>query len=326
MPAVTVGQLTSALATSSASNQSTFFIEPGGTLANYLNEVGPRVYQMGMWRDLLLERTYLGADGYISLDRDIDAVLVATVNDRPQRVRGMAHDLRFLGNAPVLPERWGLIDLGYYGTKRELLSIQEVDNLADVDPISTLYLYKPDGTVVTNSSITGATVSVTGYTAAGVPVTGSLAAGTNATVTFATPVAWLDEILSVALPFKVDLRTASADPDSSVATLNAGTDTPRYRRFRVSGARDDTYVHILAKRAWETVSASTDIVHLGNLSAWKHALLGKVAEDNANVEHAEYHWTVCKRILDDELNAAMGGAIPVPTLSFGGTGQLFNLY
>lgn len=326
MPAVTVGQLTSALATSSASNQSTFFIEPGGSLASYLNEVGPRVYQMGMWRDLLMERTYLGSDGYISLDRDVESILVATVNDRPQRVRGMAHDLRFLGNATTLPERWGLIDLGYFPLKRELYSIQEVADVSEVDPISTLYLYKTDGTAATNSAITGSTVSVVGYTAAGIPVTGSLAGGTNATVTFATPISWVDSILSTGLPFKVDLRTATGDAASSVATLNAGTDTPRYRRFRVSGARDDTYVHILAKRAWETVSASTDIIHLGSFSAWKHALLGKVAEDNANVEHAEYHWGVCRRILDDELAAAMGGAIPVPTLSFGGTGQLFNTY
>lgn len=327
MPAVTLGQLQTALATTSASNQSTFFLEPGGSIASYLNEVGPRVYSMGMWRDLIVERTYLGADGYITLDRDVETVLHATINDMPRRVRSVFHEMRNLGNTTNLTDRWGLVDMGYWPVKRELASIQNVSSLDDVTGISTLHVYKPDGTVATNAALTGAVITVTGFTETGTPITGVQAAGTNATITFSTAVVEIENIQWSGIPFDVELLVTSTDLDTSVCGLTKGDGVARYRRFRVGGARDDTYVHILGKRGWTDVSAAADLVHLGNYSAWKHALLGKVAEDNADVERASYHWSVCRQLLDEELNAAMGGARPTPTYDFGGVGQqLFNIY
>jgi hypothetical protein len=46
------------------------------------------------------------------------------------------------------------------------------------------------------------------------------------------------------------------------------------------------------------------------VTAWKHALLGKLAEDNADVERASYHWGACRQLLDDEIGSARGAAQP----------------
>ena len=57
-----------------------------------------------------------------------------------------------------------------------------------------------------------------------------------------------------------------------------------------------------------------DIMHLGNLNAIKHGLLGMLAEDNADLERAQYHWTICRQLLDEELDAARGAAKPKLTV------------
>ena len=60
-------------------------------------------------------------------------------------------------------------------------------------------------------------------------------------------------------------------------------------------------------------------MHLGNLNAIKHGLLGMLAEDNADLERAQYHWTICRQILDEELGAARGSAKPKLKISPSGT-------
>lgn len=327
MPAVTLGQLEVALA--SSSHNSTFFIEPGGGFFNYVNEVGPRIYAMGPWRDLLLEQTYLGADGYISLDRDVDSVYACAVNNMPRRVNPMFHDIRTLGNVTSLPAQWGLIDLGYQAARREFMSIQGVTTLDDVVAVTVLALVDPDGAQVLTANIPGATIAVVGRTAAGVRVNGTLVADTTASISFATGIAWIESISATELPYDIEVRTAAADADTCVALILQGTDVVRYRRFRVADAKDDTYVHLLVKRGWTPKNNSSDIIHLGNISAWKHALLGKVAEDTGDVEvRAPYHWGLCKSLLNEELASVQGAARPI--LSFdpyaGACGSLQNQY
>ena len=327
MPAVTLGQLQTALA--SSSHNSTFFMEPGGGFSTYVNEVGPRIYAMGPWRDLLMEQTYLGSDGYISLDRDVDAIYACAVNDMPRKVNPLFHDIRTLGNVTSLPAQWGLVDLGYTASRREFMSIQGVTTLDDVVAVTTLALVDPDGVQVFTADIPNATITIVGRTAAGVPITGTLVAGTTASISFATGIAWIDSITATTLPFNIEVRTAAADAETTVALILQGTDVVRYRRFRVADSRDDTYVHLLVKRGWTPKNNDSDIIHLGNVAAWKHALLGKVAEDTGDVEtRAPYHWGLCKQLLNEELASVQGAARPI--LSFdpygGACGSLQNQY
>jgi hypothetical protein len=317
MPSITLGQLQIFLATPGTTN-SGFYLEPGADFVNAMNEVGPRVYAMGYWKDLVEERAYAGSDGYVSLDRDIDSVLFANINDLPQRVFSSFHDMSALGNTKFLPDRYGLVDMNYHSAKRDLPSIQNVDSYEDVTAVTTLHIVTPDGDAVSSSDLAGGTVSVKGRTRDGVSVTGVLTGSSAMTVAFPTAVMFFDEIVGSSLPRPLHLRTDPDDSDTTVAEMLRGYDVVRYRRFRVGGARDTTFVHVLCKLAWMNVSTVTDVVRLGNISAWKHALLGKLAEDNADVERASYHWGVCRQLLEDEIGSARGAAIPKINIDLAG--------
>lgn len=317
MPAVTVGQLQKALA--SSSHNSTFFMEPGGSFYNYANELGPRIYKMGLWPDLVDSRAYSAADGYISLDRDLATVYSAVINDSPQRVRSLASDLRTLGRTSFLPSAYGLVDMGQYPVRREIATIQGATTVDAIVPIGTLYLTDAAGTATVSSTIPNAAITVVGMTAAGVKVTGVLTASNDATpvstIEFATDICWFDSVQSSDLTFPVELRTTASDADTMVATLGVGTDVVRYRRYRVGGARGDTYVHLVVKRAWAVVGGASDVIYMGNLAAWKHAMLAKVAEDNGDTEQrAPYHWKQCLEVLNEDLGDHTGAA--QPTLQF----------
>jgi hypothetical protein len=317
MPAITLGQLQSALATPGTTNAG-FYLEPGANFTNALNEIGSRVYAMGYWKDTVEERVFSGADGYISLDRDIDSVMFANINNLPQRVFSSFHDMSALGDTTSLPDRYGLVDMNYVVAKRDLPSIQNVDSYEDVTAITTLHLIAESGAVVSSTDLDGGTITAKGRTADGVPVVGTLTGTTSMTIVFPTAVVFFDEFVGNDLPFLIQLRTDPNDVDTVVAEVLRGYDVVRYRRFRVGGSRDTTFVHVLCKLQWMAVSASTDIVRLGNISAWKHALLGKLAEDNADVERASYHWGVCRQLLEDEIGSARGAAIPKINIDLAG--------
>lgn len=309
MPASTLGQLQANLATVGVSNSGNY-IEPGAAFLGAMNEIGPRVYAMGYWKDLITEQVYSGADGYISLDRNTDAVLGAVVNNVPQRVYSSFHDMSMLGNTKFLPDRYGLVDMDYHSAKRELPSLQNVDSYEDVTAIDTLHLFTKEGDAVTVTAIDGGYITVRGRTMDGVPVTGVTSGSSVLTITFPVAVMFFDEIVGTNLPFPINLLLDESDPESVVAEVLRDYDVVRYRRFRVGGAKDSTFVHIVAKLVWTPVAVPCDVVHLGNLSAWKHALLGKMAEDNADIERANYHWGVCRQLLEDEVAAARGAAVP----------------
>jgi hypothetical protein len=77
----------------------------------------------------------------------------------------------------------------------------------------------------------------------------------------------------------------------------------------------------LLKRKYVHVDSTSDNVFVPHdKSILKHALLGKVAEDNADAERAEYHWQTAQRLLDAELDSFRGGAKPKLQISPNGAG------
>ena len=90
-----------------------------------------------------------------------------------------------------------------------------------------------------------------------------------------------------------------------------GDGVARYRRFRFANpSAGSQNAKLLLKRAWQPVMVQSDIVHLGNINAIKHGLLGLLAEDNADLERAQYHWAVSQQLLEEELDSARGAAKP----------------
>ena len=99
--------------------------------------------------------------------------------------------------------------------------------------------------------------------------------------------------------------------DSFSLVEGRGDEISRYRWFRFANPNeDDKHIVLLLKRKFNTILNNTDIVYLSNINAIKHALLGIVAEDNADVERSSFHWGTCKQLLEDEKDAFNGMARP----------------
>ena len=105
----------------------------------------------------------------------------------------------------------------------------------------------------------------------------------------------------------------NSTPAGAVTTLAVvkGDGVVRYRRFRFENTNAAIKnVKLLLKRAWQPVQTQDDILYLGNLNAIKHGLLGMLAEDNADLERAQYHWNISRQLLEEELDATRGSAKP----------------
>ena len=108
-----------------------------------------------------------------------------------------------------------------------------------------------------------------------------------------------------------------------LAEIQQANTVTRYRRYRIG--KDATItsqtLRLLVKRQFKPLVNSYDAVYPSNLNAIKHALLGSVAEDNADIERAQYHWTICKQLLEEELDAYRGAAKPTIRFDPSGSGS-----
>lgn len=118
--------------------------------------------------------------------------------------------------------------------------------------------------------------------------------------------------------------TAAAD----VTSLSVGVYDDGYsgaggrRRYRVSPVDSSTKATFLMKRKWVDVAIDDHLVFLPNdPSVIKHALLGKLAEDNADVQRAEYHWQTAQKLIEADLDSYRGGARPKMVIAPEGVGS-----
>jgi len=87
------------------------------------------------------------------------------------------------------------------------------------------------------------------------------------------------------------------------------------RRYRISPVGTTTKATFLMRRKYAPVSTTVintaDLVYIPNdVTVIKHGLLGKLAEDNADVQRAEYHWQTAQKLLEADIESYRGGARP----------------
>ena len=313
MPAYTLSQLAPMLDK---------YVEPDGDFKSSLNQVLARIYNMGIYRDLTVQYSLPVVDGCITLPDDADSVLHTMVDGFPVPIRSLWHDFKAIGvgNLSVNPTiQWGLIDAGYAPTSRLLTTAT-----------STLYIVSASGSSVVNtfSNTDGSNITVVGSDGDQF-YTGTLATSPFR-ITFSTPITSIVNIQFDALNGMFDLRTTSADPDTTIATVGPDSGVTRYRRFRINGSVDGTtVVHVLCKRAFQLLRDDNDIVFVGNIGAIKQGLLGRLMEDNADIERSQYHWNQCMLLMEEEVNSSRGAAVPRLNIDPYGTGmqsRMFQIY
>jgi hypothetical protein len=323
MPAYTIAQLSSMLAIGEYN-----YVAPGGSFTQALSQVLPRIMAMGLWRDTVYEVSLPNKYGYVSLPADTDTVLAATVNGRARAVRSMWHDIRITGRHAVMSAYYGVVDDGWHPVLLDMKEVQDMDTEDDVTGVSEINVFYPGTTTaVLVTDFTGQ-INIRVRTSATTGSVGDMDASTLGDYNFSIGgdgYFGVESITYTDVPFPVDL-TSSFDDTKVIATVPAGSGVLRFRRFRTSQPSEESYVHLLVKRAAPMNLTDDTIIYLGNIGAIKHGLLGLIAEDNADIERAGFHWGMCGKLLDEELRSILGAAKPTLNVDLSGSGSALPIY
>jgi len=313
-----------------------------------LNEIMPRIYKMGYWREMLLEHTQDASDGYISLPPNTDSIVAGLIDKNPVPTRSLWHDYKMFGtNDDDKTRLSAFIDDGYAPTYRDLVSGSQYKlnivslklgdsstNLPNQGSVTIRYRQYTDATEGADGLIAGATIlKGASYSEVSVDLRTNYTAGPS------LPIGQFDvtEVLSISWagvepehPFLVKATytgaagTTPADNDSTKDLLLAEVDTSkgssRYRRFRVGNTDSSSTAHMLLKRRWVDCDSNSDLVHIPSNAILKHALLGKLAEDNADLQRAQYHWGTVSKLLEEDTDSYRGAAKPTLHIAPNGVG------
>lgn len=281
-------------------------VEPGGSLTRAINEVSERLFSMGTWRDQTFAGYYsdVARSGKFTLPPEAESVLAVATENRKVPVR----DLWFIYVATYgrLPEYVGsgLVDLGYE------------PSMTDIDPenpITSMLVYTDNGDeYVPPSPGPVSTIEVTGEDTDGnvVRSTNSTTAGGGLRLNFATGLVQVTSIVYYheGPGFLVVKDQAS---EALIAKILPGTGVCRFRKYAIGGLGDNAVVSVLLKRACTKLVDGRDILFVPTIAAFKHGLLGRIAENNSDLERSAYHWKEAKTICEEDLLASRGSARPV---------------
>jgi len=318
---------------------------------NALNEVMPRIYKMGYWREMLMEHSQDASKGYVSLPQNTDAIVAGLLDNNPIPTRSLWHDYKLFGtNDDDKTQVNAFVDDGYAPTYRDLdSSSQYALTLASMkDPFTSA----PNVGVITirfreNTDTTTSPISL-------VPPSTSLGGSSYHELKFDLADTYtynasdglilygtgsdfkISEILSISWsgmqvdhPFIIRAiyrgvsggsSTTDATKDLLLSDINTSQGVSRYRRFRVGNTDSDSIAHMLLKRRWVDCDSNSDLVHIPSNAILKHALLGKLSEDNADAQRAMYHWGVVKELLEADTDSYRGAAKPTLHIAPNGIG------
>jgi len=314
----------------------------GANAAQFRKELNlslPRLYNMGMWRDLLFEHVVTTTGSSFTIPDNAESIISALVDadgsstdySYPNPVRSQFHDYRIAGRSDKAGDHtlsaFGIVDDGYSATVEEPVADKTYSlRLAPINPSTNLpasgiiYVTFSDGT---NTSKIGTDEN----SPDGGKFTCDGTTGLN-TVLVTSDITSISEIRvgTVELPAPVQLLWVEKDSSPEVTlvaatSLRQANQVTRYRRYRIDNRNEKTMsLRLLLKRKFRTLLDSTDVVYLSSLHAIKHALLGSIAEESADVERANYHWSVCRAVLDEQLDASRGAAKPAVKFDPSGVG------
>ena len=288
-----------------------------------LNLALPRLYNLGMWRDLLYEHVVTTTGSTFTIPDSAESIINAIVDydsssvdhSTPQPIRAQFHDYRLSGrddDGDTLAI-YGIVDDGYSATVEEpvagktySLKLQPISPATTIPASGKVHVTFSDGTGI-SSPTADHTVSMGGQFTCG---------GQPSLTTTTTSITSISEIRVGTTELSAPVKLTWEEEGSSTSLVAANdlqqaNQVTRYRRYRLSNENNKTVqIRLLLKRKFNQLLASTDTVYLSSLNAIKHALLGSTAETSADLERANYHWAVCQQVLDAQLDAHRGAAKP----------------
>jgi len=295
-----------------------------------LNEVMPRLYKMGYWRDMMLEHTQEASSGYIALPQDTDSIIAGIIDNSAVPTRSLWHDYKLFGtNQEDTTVLASFIDDGYHTTFRDLDgTTQYTLNITDIGPNSNAEIFNDASAEI---KIICRRASTTSPDTVTITLSNSSGGQTSKSST-ETNVVHIERIIYKDIPaghltrLKA-IQTSDTSKEVILADIPSGQGEIRYRRYRVGGTNSDSSAHLLLKRRFVSLNididtdSSEDPIHVPEDAIVKHALLGKLSEDNGDIQRAEYHWGVCSRLLEKDTDSFRGAAKPSLHVAPNGVGS-----
>ena len=275
-----------------------------------LNQVLPRLYDMGNWRALQDQIDMDASAGYLCLPEDYESIIMARLNDCPIEINSPHYEYQRKGPGYIenpVSYIYGLIDEGFVPTMSDL----------PIDGVDALTFTLISGTWDASDSIRVDYITDTGKAVWSVSLTGL----STITLTPATPIAAIRSIQYTSMPDRVLVQDAD---DIIYSVLLPGSNVSEYRRYKVPQVPPDTTdewrVTALVKKKFQEITSNTDLVYIDNINLLKHSFLAIVAEDNADLERSNFHWSQVNRQLQLELSQSRGGAKGQPQFEIWGRG------
>lgn len=291
------------------------FVEPGGDLRRALNDVLERLWDAGIWPDLTLPAYYTApAEGglvEVYLPPETETILAVAASGSSVSVRDLWFRYTALKGMDPLAVLSGAQDCGHQP------STQPID---PDDPLVTLNVMTDAGVSYVPDDETNPAVRVSGLSDDGHVVKGTFTYDgvDGAVITFNPAIVSIESII---YNHQDEGKLLLKDPDDKVhAAILPGRGVCRFRKYLFGGLGPGTVVSLLLKRKFTPLLHSDDFVYISSLPALKHALLGRVAENNSDLERAEYHWNKAQAILEADKDAYRGAARPVVNLQPFGEG------
>ena len=309
-----------------------------------LNLALPRLYNMGMWRDLLFEEVVTTTASTFTIPDNAESIISALVDpdgggsnySYPNPVYSQHHDYRIAGRSDKAGDHtlsaFGIVDDGYSATVEEpvdgktyKLKMVPISPKAALPSSGVIYVTYSNGTAtsdLTENEDSGSEDRGGKFTCSG----GATLQTTVSDITSISEIRVDNNTTDLTDPVQL-LWLEYPEPAGGEVTLVAANNlreknqVTRYRRYRIDNRNEKTMsLRLLLKRKFRKLIDSTDVVYLSSLHAIKHALLGTTAEDNADLERANYHWSVCNTVLEEQLDAHRGAAKPMISFDPSGVG------
>ena len=316
-----------------------------GDFWDALNEVMPRIYKLGYWREMLVEHTQDASDEYVSLPLDTDSIVAAILDNSPFPAKSLWHDYKIFGtNDQDDTIVSAFVDDGYAPTYRDLVSGSKYkiqfhtlkgpaySTAPSQGTLTIKYRRYNDATSGSGALIAGQTkLEGDSYSEASTSFTGQSGGPTDliiyGDITEIISITW--DNMEADHPLQISAKyngTASGSDvvdstkDLVLGHINSTHGSLRYRRFRIGSTNTTSNAHMLLKRRWIDVDSNTDLVHIPSNAIIKHALLGKLSEDNADIQRATYHWAIVSQLLEADMDSYRGSSKPALKIAPGGVG------
>ena len=261
------------------------------------NEVRERLINSGKWKGCVVSTVFDSSAGFITLPYDYLAVLGTTYDRYPAPVFTQFHEYVEQGPGEfdeTLKFPGQLIDMGDgFATQANIETagvIRVYSSAADNADVVRLFGEDENGDTIYDSS-------------------GNEGVNVTLAAPYVATTAQFSKVTAAQKPLtsnRVYLKVWDGATETQIAEYQPNETRPMYRRYKTGEAEEA--IRVICQLRYMPVSAETDWVKPGNISALRAGIRSWLFEDQSDMASADESMVRAYNFLNDEAKATRGGA------------------